>query len=66
MFVVRDLLIRKLQMEKTISNDLDFSEYLLHDSKVAVVPGIAFGKSPFFLEFHMQLRQRISMQHARK
>ena len=27
---------------------MDFAEYLLHDAKVAVVPGIAFGKSPFF------------------
>ncbi len=39
---------KKTENGKTISNDLDFSEYLLHDSKVAVVPGVAFGKSPFF------------------
>ena len=32
----------------TISNDLDFAEYLLNNAKVAIVPGIAFGKSPFF------------------
>ena len=32
----------------TISNDLEFAEYLLNNAKVAVVPGIAFGKSPFF------------------
>ena len=31
-----------------ISNDLDFAEYLLNNAKVAVVPGIAFGKSPYF------------------
>ena len=32
----------------TISNDLEFAEYLLNNAKVAVVPGVAFGKSPFF------------------
>ena len=32
----------------TISNDLEFAEYLLNYAKVAVVPGIAFGKSPYF------------------
>ncbi len=31
-----------------ITNDIDFCEFILVDSKVAVVPGIAFGKSPFF------------------
>ena len=30
------------------SNDVDFAEYLLKEAKVAVVPGVAFGKSPFF------------------
>ncbi len=39
---------KKTENGKKICNDLDFAEYLLHDSKVAVVPGIAFGKSPFF------------------
>ena len=33
---------------KIISNDVDFSEFILTDSKVAIVPGIAFGKSPYF------------------
>ncbi len=31
-----------------IKNDYDFAEYLLLNSKVAVVPGVAFGKSPYF------------------
>ena len=31
-----------------ISNDLDFAEYLLNNAKVAIVPGVAFGKSPYF------------------
>jgi aspartate aminotransferase len=33
---------------KFIKNDIDFSEYILMDAKVAIVPGIAFGKSPYF------------------
>ena len=32
----------------TIKNDLDFAEFILQDAKVAVVPGVAFGKSPYF------------------
>ncbi|WP_168463792.1 pyridoxal phosphate-dependent aminotransferase [Wolbachia endosymbiont of Ctenocephalides felis wCfeT] len=32
---------------KVINNDLDFSEYLLEDHLVAVVPGIAFGMENF-------------------
>ncbi len=39
---------KKIKDGKKINNDLDFAEYLLHEAKVAVVPGIAFGKSPFF------------------
>ena len=39
---------KRLKDGKKINNDMDFAEYLLHDAKVAVVPGIAFGKSPFF------------------
>ena len=31
-----------------IKNDIDFCDYLLTNAKVAVVPGIAFGKSPYF------------------
>ena len=33
---------------KTILNDVDFAEFILTDSKVAIVPGVAFGKSPYF------------------
>ena len=33
---------------KKIESDVDFTEFLLKDSKVAVVPGTAFGKSPYF------------------
>lgn len=39
---------KKLGNGKKIINDIDFVQYLLEDAKVAVVPGIAFGKSPFF------------------
>lgn len=31
-----------------IRSDIDFVQFLLEDAKVAVVPGSAFGKSPFF------------------
>ncbi len=33
---------------KKIKNDVDFAEYVLQEAKVAIVPGSAFGKSPFF------------------
>lgn len=33
--------------EKTINNSIDFTEFLLDAAKVAVVPGIAFGKENF-------------------
>jgi aspartate aminotransferase len=39
---------KKYNDDKLISNDLDFSEFLLNHANVAVVPGIAFGKSPYF------------------
>ncbi len=39
---------KKLSNGNKILNDFDFVQYLLEDAKVAVVPGIAFGKSPFF------------------
>ena len=39
---------KKYNEHKLISNDLDFSEFLLNHANVAVVPGVAFGKSPFF------------------
>ena len=43
-----DLIGKKTDSGKKISNDVDFAEYLLKEAKVAVVPGVAFGKSPFF------------------
>tara|TARA_Y100000022_G_scaffold157524_1_gene140043 strand:- start:561 stop:932 length:372 start_codon:yes stop_codon:yes gene_type:complete len=39
---------KKYNDDKLISNDLDFSEFLLKHANVAVVPGLAFGKSPYF------------------
>ena len=33
---------------KVIYNDIDFADYLLDHAQVAVVPGIAFGRSPYF------------------
>ena len=39
---------KKNNKNQFISNDLDFAEYLLDYAKVAVVPGVAFGKSPYF------------------
>ena len=39
---------KKNNKNQVISNDLDFAEYLLDYAKVSVVPGVAFGKSPYF------------------
>jgi len=33
---------------KTIANDVDFAEVLLNEALVAVVPGTAYGMSPYF------------------
>ncbi len=33
---------------KTIKTDVDFAEVLLHEAHVAVVPGSAYGMSPYF------------------
>ena len=33
---------------KVIYNDIDFAEFLLDHAQVAVVPGTAFGRSPYF------------------
>lgn len=41
------LLSKKTKNGKVISNDLDFSEYLLEEHLVAIVPGIAFGMENF-------------------
>ncbi|MEM7009452.1 MAG: aminotransferase class I/II-fold pyridoxal phosphate-dependent enzyme, partial [Thermodesulfobacteriota bacterium] len=32
---------------KTIENSLDFTEYILVEAKVAVVPGVAFGADDY-------------------
>jgi aspartate aminotransferase len=42
------LLGRKTADGRTIATDSDFCNYLLTDAHVAVVPGSAFGLSPFF------------------
>ena len=39
---------KKTPYGKLILSDIDFAEFILNDSKVAIVPGIAFGKSPYF------------------
>ena len=39
---------QKDKNNQVILNDLDFAEYLLNNARVAVVPGAAFGKSPYF------------------
>lgn len=41
------LLSKSTKSGKVINNDLDFTEYLLEDHLVAVVPGIAFGLENF-------------------
>ena len=33
---------------KVIYNDIDFADFLLDHAQVAVVPGAAFGRSPYF------------------
>ena len=39
---------KKTSKNKIIENDKDFTDYLLEDAMVAVVPGVAFGLSPYF------------------
>ncbi len=39
---------KKTPSGKIIADDLDFAAYLLEEEKVAVVPGSAFGLSPYF------------------
>ena len=39
---------RKTPAGKAIETDADFTDYLLDVAHVAVVPGSAFGLSPFF------------------
>ena len=40
--------INKEYDNKKINNDIDFCEFLIEKAGVAVVPGAAFGTSPFF------------------
>ena len=44
----RGFINKELPNGKRILSDVDFAEFLLTDSKVAIVPGVAFGKSPYF------------------
>ena len=39
---------KKSPKNELILNDIDFAEYLLNYARVAIVPGSAFGASPFF------------------
>ncbi len=42
------LMGKKTPMDSIITSDTDFAAYLLESAGVAVVPGIAFGLSPYF------------------
>ncbi len=44
----KGLLGKKTASDKVIKTGSDFSEYLLEEALVAVVPGVAFGTDPFF------------------
>ena len=44
----KDIIGRHTKNGNIIKNDQDYCEYLLEDALVAVVPGVAFGLSPFF------------------
>lgn len=44
----KDLLGKRTQNGKIIANDIDFTEYLLEDHLVCVVPGCAFGIENYF------------------
>jgi aspartate aminotransferase len=48
-------------VDKIIKDDYDFANFLLNNAKVAVVPGIAFGKSPYF-----RLSYATSLQELQK
>ncbi|MFN3406611.1 MAG: aminotransferase class I/II-fold pyridoxal phosphate-dependent enzyme, partial [Caldimicrobium sp.] len=38
---------KKTKDNSTITNSIDFANYLLEEAKVAVVPGVAFGNDEF-------------------
>ena len=42
------LIGRKTRKGRTLADDTDVAQYLLHTARVAVVPGAAYGLSPFF------------------
>ena len=44
----KDIMNKKSPNNELILNDVDFAEYLLTYARVAIVPGSAFGASPFF------------------
>lgn len=44
----RGLMGKTTPQGKTITSDSDFTDYLLEEAHVAVVPGAAFGLSPYF------------------
>ena len=49
LFVSCEKLLNKFSPDKKkIANDIDFSNFILNYANVAVVPGSAFGKSPYF------------------
>ncbi len=43
-----ELLNKRRNNGEEIKSDLEFADYLLEQAGVAVVPGLAFGKSPYF------------------
>ena len=53
LYVSCEGLINKKYGTNKIINDFDFANFLLNEANVAIVPGQAFGKSPF-LGRHMQ------------
>jgi aspartate aminotransferase len=48
LYVSCEGLINKKYGTNKIINDFDFANFLLNEANVAIVPGQAFGKSPFF------------------
>ena len=48
LYVSCEGLINKKYGTNKIINDFDFVNFLLNEANVAIVPGQAFGKSPFF------------------
>ena len=57
----KDIINKKSPNNDRILNDIDFAEYLLNYANVAIVPGSAFGASPFF-----RISYAASMTNLRK